>query len=349
MYSMDRQKTLLLEARRRDWGKQKRSGAKLPSSGKKKLEPGDIDLVVEEFCEPLIPMDLWERVQKRREAIAEESRKKGTAIRGKYLLSGFLLCGECGYSFVIGSASRQGLKHYRCTKRSSKGTDVCTNKQNVPVPKLESTVKGALDAITKDPDRLAELVEAHNAIISSANEGLVGLVRNLEDRIDELLDGRSRLAEAIKISASPRGIAVLTAQLDQGEEELAALEKSLGEAKARLQPIMAPSLKCVQDGSASLFGDDLDDNKAVLTEFLEEIVIFADGEIMIGFREESILGPVLGWAGDLGETIGKDGIYLLKTPSPEEWQSILQAEHEEAVKEWGPSEPVPGPSLRRRF
>ncbi len=140
---------------------------------------------------------------------------------------------------------------------------------------------------------------------------------------------------------------MLTAQLDEGEEELAGLEKRLGEAQARLQPIMAPSLKCIQDGSTSLFGDDLDDNKAVLTEFLEEIVIFADGEIMIGFREESILGPVLGWAGDLGETIGKDGIYLLKTPSPEEFQRMVQAEYEEAEKEWGPQDPAIGPSLRR--
>lgn len=79
------------------------------------------------FCEPIIPLQLWERVQ---ELLPINIRSNQ---RQTYIFSGLIRCGECGVSFAANTRRRQRgnylqITHqYRCPKHYMRKPALCTN------------------------------------------------------------------------------------------------------------------------------------------------------------------------------------------------------------------------------
>lgn len=79
------------------------------------------------FCEPIIPLQLWEHVQ---ELLPINIRSNQ---RQTYIFSGLIRCGECGVSFAANTRRRQRgnylqiLHQYRCPKHFMRKPAQCTN------------------------------------------------------------------------------------------------------------------------------------------------------------------------------------------------------------------------------
>ncbi|MGF1470005.1 MAG: recombinase family protein [Sandaracinaceae bacterium] len=277
---------------RRIWNRTTRSGPKHPNSGKKKQVPTAEEswVVVEDERLTIIEAELWDRVQARVIADAKQYARSHTGrVSRQYLLSGLIECAECGHNYVIG-ARKRGAVHYRCSF-SRRG--VCGNKVTVPREALERRVQFVLDAVAKDPERLAGLVAEHNARIGQTNEAQLEAVRNLEGQRERVLLERDRFVEAIAMATSAPD--VLVKQIEDREGQLRDLAARIEDAKAKVQPYLLPRVAAVRDyvsGQASLFEGDLARDKAFLEGALNRILVFPDGAIVLRFKDDGLFGPV---------------------------------------------------------
>ena len=117
--------------------------------------------MVEVFCEPLVPKDVWEAVQrvrrergrrikqarqKQRDASGKRLRPVAPGIVLKYPLTGLVRCGECGASMrptSSGTKSAAGKRYvyYTCPSHASGS---CLNGVYLPENWLRSKVIAAL-------------------------------------------------------------------------------------------------------------------------------------------------------------------------------------------------------------
>lgn len=106
---------------------------------------------VEDFCEPIISKELFERVQL---ALGRNVKKGQKRI---YLFSGLIKCAECGYTYSAQS-KRNGKKdwlYYRCPKKYNEVVKKCTNKKIINESTFERRLIGML------PSMVVEQVEMH--------------------------------------------------------------------------------------------------------------------------------------------------------------------------------------------
>jgi site-specific DNA recombinase len=89
---------------------------------------------------------LWQRVQARLKAARDKSHPNTLAKRGrpsKYLLSGLMVCGECGANYIM-----QDTRAYGCSGHTSGGKYLCSNgvrvKQKVAEASLLKNIKKRL-------------------------------------------------------------------------------------------------------------------------------------------------------------------------------------------------------------
>jgi site-specific DNA recombinase len=73
----------------------------------------------------IIPDDLWHQVQARREALRWSGKGRIRDPRGgqrRHLLSGLLVCGECGAHYII-----KTREYYGCASNINRGKSICSN------------------------------------------------------------------------------------------------------------------------------------------------------------------------------------------------------------------------------
>jgi hypothetical protein len=234
-------------------------------------------------------------VQLRLTADAATYKKKHVSNHDRrYLLSGLLRCANCGASFVIGA--HQGhprVAHYRCSFRASRGKVVCTNRVTVPQPALEARVRQTLDVVIKDDKQLKALVHEHNQRVTNANQGQLAVVRALEARRQVLEQQRGHLIEAIKFGTGAAKL--LVGELDKCVHEMTDLAKKITEAEALVQPLLLPRAATVANyktGTASIFTGDYATDRHFLEKVIEAIVVYADGSLLLQFKESSLFQPV---------------------------------------------------------
>jgi DNA invertase Pin-like site-specific DNA recombinase len=123
------------------------------------LEYGE--LVVEDYCEPLIDMDTWNAVQARIEqhSQAKFSRLHPRRANSPYLLSGLVLCARCGsplYGNTVTSPGRRRDEAYYCSRaRRHAGCDATRMGRK----RLEEAVLATLREYVLIPESLAALLE----------------------------------------------------------------------------------------------------------------------------------------------------------------------------------------------
>lgn len=180
--------------------------------------------------EPIIQPDLFDRVQDRIVKESAAHKRKRNPAASKSLLSGLLVCGQCGgkYAKCSHHVSRAGKNYdwikYGCTNRllaREKGRgpeDRCTNK-HWDVSELDALVMNEISKLRLDPDHLPETRENDHAAEArvlreqiAKNEKqidrLIGLygedgipLESLKAQIDALsAQNRSLQEEADKIS-----------------------------------------------------------------------------------------------------------------------------------------------------
>lgn len=106
---------------------------------------------VEDFCEPIIDKELFDRVQ------LALSRNIKSGQKRTFLFSGLIKCAECGYTYSA-QAKKSGKKdwlYYRCPKKYNEVVKKCTNKKIINESTFERRLIGML------PSMVVEQVEMH--------------------------------------------------------------------------------------------------------------------------------------------------------------------------------------------
>jgi site-specific DNA recombinase len=102
----------------------------------------------------IIDQPLWDAVKARQTANAVEGDGIGMwdRRRPRHLLSGLMVCGECG-----GGYSKVAPSRFGCSSARNKGESVCRNKRggSVCLNRLGRTLSGSPAAVTRQPELAA--------------------------------------------------------------------------------------------------------------------------------------------------------------------------------------------------
>jgi site-specific DNA recombinase len=152
-------------------------------------------VIVPDVHEAVIDRDLVERVQAR----LEQNRKATTPSPkgGKWLLSGLLICGPCGWRMIDCTQRSNGQRYYKCGRYHAEGKYGC-HCNLVQEAKVLRCVMRKLQEALLNPANLDELrddlrrqVEAQDA---TRPRELDALRRQLAELEDKLRQGQERLA-----------------------------------------------------------------------------------------------------------------------------------------------------------
>ena len=195
------------------------------------LEYGD--LVIKDYCEPIIEKELWDKVQ-----LVQQGFAQGKHIRtgdknhprraaSDFLLSGLAHCAKCGSS-LFGRTSHQktGYKYqsYLCTLAYRKRGEC--SKGRIPRPAFESAVINALADFILQENNVRELLHIAEQRDSSIAAELDQQRKEISARI---VSDKKQLANIVDAIAENGISAHLSSRLKKLELEQTELEQSLAD------------------------------------------------------------------------------------------------------------------------
>lgn len=138
----------------------------------------------------IVSEDLWEAVKTRQRRTARDYASFRDAKRPKYLLSGLLVCGECGGGFNKANHGR-----YACAaRRNSKS---CGNELAIHQDALEEAVVGGLRARLMTDDMLQVFCEEYTRHLNKLSMSKNARVNQLRAELAKLLKAKKRYLAAI--------------------------------------------------------------------------------------------------------------------------------------------------------
>jgi site-specific DNA recombinase len=181
----------------------------------------------------IVSDELWLRVKQRQAKVAHgpQPKKEGNGAlpffaqqRPKYLLTGKMVCGECGASYAKSGAHRFG-----CQGSAKKGPTYCGNRLTIRQDELDARVLASLTTEMLKEDVLAAFLEEYEAEMRRLD---ATTARARPEREVELAGVEHDIA-TIK-TAILKGIdaSLFVAELKQFEARRHALEAELADARA---------------------------------------------------------------------------------------------------------------------
>ncbi len=186
--------------------------------------------IVKKVCElRIVEDDLWLNVKERQNRVRDALRRSdgssslNNAHRRRYLLSGLLKCGSCGYNYTIISSDRYGCASYR-----SRGT--CSNDLAIKREEIEARVLGGLKEKLLAPELVQQFVAEFNAEVERASRATQVLRRQQQRQLEQVMHGIVNILSAIE-----NGIYTSTTKdrLIELEERKAELEKEIAQPSIR--------------------------------------------------------------------------------------------------------------------
>ena len=172
----------------------------------------------------IIDKELFDRVRLR---MKENQRRQRSRQNRLYMLSGLLICGECGSAYC---SRRQGERlYYRCIgteKHRFEGNAICTNR-SVKGHELEALVWEDLCHLLRNPARLRNELQRRQESQSPTSSQIKEQerrVKSLRERLDRLIDIHTE-GQITKAEFTTR----VTRLRDQHDSELSTLSSLQGQ------------------------------------------------------------------------------------------------------------------------
>ncbi len=260
----------------------------------KKYNRGEMELVtIRDHHEPIISREVFEATQREIERRHElHAAKNGFANR--YAMSGKIICGECGSTFVhIQRTAGNGSPYevWRCIRRQREGgkkrtigngDEVGCNCCNLHDRDIRDILQYVVGQVMQDRESLLQSVlgTVSDVLKSCSEKGNADYfeseLQKIEDKKQKLLD--MCLSGDIETAEYKKGIQRLN------EEQLTLLEK-LAKEKARAQ-LLADKTKLMEDISGYIHslsaGEEWDDT--FYRNIVDRIVVHADRTIDVHLR-----------------------------------------------------------------
>jgi site-specific DNA recombinase len=143
----------------------------------------------------IVSEELWDAAKARQKQLDKRTGNMAACKRPQYLLSGLLVCGQCGSGYSMVNAERYG-----CSGARNKGESVCSNKKTVKRNDLENKVLDALKNYLMQDELVqvfcVEYARHMNSMRSTQNAELARnkaeaatLVKDKESIIQAIKDG----------------------------------------------------------------------------------------------------------------------------------------------------------------
>ena len=151
----------------------------------------------------------------------DDGRLWGRPVGGgesKYLLPGLARCGVCGGGLYVKSRShgRRRAYFYGCTAHHKRGSAVCPNSGEIPMPRADATVLKAVLADFLDADVIEAVVTRALEQRRPAAEEAAATRARIERSLADLDQEIARLADAIAAGGELPGLVrALTAREDR--------------------------------------------------------------------------------------------------------------------------------------
>lgn len=178
------------------------------------------------FCEPIIPLQLWERVQ---ELLPINIRSNQ---RQTYIFSGLIRCAECGASYAANTRRRQRgnylqiIHQYRCPKHYMRKPSLCTNPKVLNENVLERYLIENLSSM------INKTVVEYEATAKPARDK-AARIQKLQGKVDKLKE--LFINDLISLEEYKSDKETLTAQIEALQEEAAEKPTVNTEALKQLQ------------------------------------------------------------------------------------------------------------------
>ena len=199
------------------------------ATGKLKQVDPELWKVVKGEHEPIIPLDLYQKVQK----LLKQRYMKPSKAKKIYLLTGLLRCGSCkgsmyGYVYRKRTPTKQkDYFYYRCRNSLQKGRAVCKGLL-VPGGIIEKTITDTLLALSKNERFLSD----KKLMLEALREQATPPRRNLGQQRNKLTENEKRLVEIRatlleKLERKVIGDSVFVERFDGNKKKLEAVRDQI--------------------------------------------------------------------------------------------------------------------------
>ena len=259
----------------------------------------------------IISEDLWTRVHERMEqtkAVYLRGTKgqlwgrPATGVESKYLLSGLARCETCGGSMYVKSRShgKKRAYFYGCTSFHLRGTSVCTNSLEVPMPRSDEAVLGAIRGDVMNPDVIAATLRKALARLKPAGEAAQSRRQELERQLATVTRELERFTGALAVGGDlqtlVQAIRDKEAQRDALTTQIASLTGAERAAKVDWRTV-EQQLRAKLDEWRQLLGRHVPQARQVLKKLLLGPIVFTPhreaSERYYSFRASVNLGKLL--------------------------------------------------------
>ena len=199
---------------------------------------------------------MWERVRARRAEVREIwqggkgrrgfSEKQGGRVRAfpESLLSGAMVCGECGRSIVLVSGRHDG--YYGCAAARNEG---CENRVKVPRLLAEKIIVDALQERLADPAAIQYVFNRLQKEIAGLSSDVPQSLRRMKAQLG---NERRRRDNLVNFVAEGQGSDAIRDRLAQTEQKVSSLEVQIQELTRSSRGFRVPSLSTIERRCANL-------------------------------------------------------------------------------------------------
>lgn len=237
-------------------------------------KPKDEWIIIEGGCPSIISKEDFDAVQVKLSK-RMQTRKHSRAIE-TYLLTGKMVCGICGGSYV-GARRARGDKSiytaYGCNLRYRSGTQ-CQNKE-ISKSYIEGWVLEQLGNYVFNDEYIPYITKEYNRYISDNSRKFNGQYQVFSTRLKEIQKDINKLVELLLQTNSP----TLISKLDKLEVEKIQVESALEQLKkeSKCKSFTEDDIKTVfLEIRAKLKSGNLKSIKQVIDTYINQIVIYPD-------------------------------------------------------------------------
>lgn len=246
-----------------------------------KSKPDEEVIRIEGGVPQIISKEDFQKVQK----IMKARQRKTAAFKAKqeYLLSGKIICGECGCTYA-GNSRKANSTHpiyisYRCTKKN--GKIKCKNPE-IQRDLIESIVQKKLANKVFDEKFLPEVISKYNEFATSKNTELISAITILKNKIAETEKCIDNIVNVIMKTGS----AALSDKLKELESNKVKFEQTLHEKEQELAEMTVNEKvlkQAFKKAKKMLESGTLSNKKAIIDRYIKQIILYKD-KIVIEFN-----------------------------------------------------------------
>ena len=240
------------------WVWNKKGKRRDPRTGKRRsYEKPESEWIVRDYESlRIVPQHLWERVRARRAEVRGTwpggkghrgfSEKQGGRVRAfpESLLSGAMVCGECGRSIVLVSGRHGG--YYGCAAARNEG---CENRVKVPRLLAEKIIVDALQERLADPAAIQYVFNRLKKEIAGLSSDVPQSLRQMKAQLG---NERRRRDNLVNFVAEGQGSDAIRDRLAQTEQKVSSLEVQIQELTRSSRGFRVPSLSTIERRCANL-------------------------------------------------------------------------------------------------